>query len=37
MRMSRNEGEKVTIKINGEKLEQFKQFNYQGSTKTEAR
>lgn len=35
MRISRNEGRKITINIAGEKLEQVKQFNYLGSTITE--
>ena len=35
MRISRNEGRKITISIAGEKLEQVKQFNYLGSTITE--
>ena len=35
VRISRNEGRKITISIAGEKLEQVKQFNYLGSTITE--
>jgi Reverse transcriptase (RNA-dependent DNA polymerase) len=35
MRISRYEGKQTTIKIDGEKLEQVKQFNYLGSTMTE--
>ena len=35
MRISRKEGSKITINIDGVKLEQVKQFNYLGSTITE--
>jgi phosphotransferase system HPr-like phosphotransfer protein len=35
MRISTNEGRKITIKIDGEKLEEVKQFCYLGSTITE--
>lgn len=35
MRISRNGGSKITINIDGEKLEQVKQFSYLGSTVTE--
>ena len=35
MRISRKEGSKITIKIDGVKLEQVKQFSYLGSTITE--
>jgi hypothetical protein len=35
IRMSRNEGRNITIKIGGEILEQVKQFCYLGSTVTE--
>ena len=35
MRISRNEGSKITINIDGEKLEQVKQFSYLGSSVTD--
>jgi hypothetical protein len=35
LRLSRSEGRKITIKIDGENLERVKQFSYLGSTVTE--